>query len=129
MLERSGFTAGCSVLAVTVSADSRALLDRVGQVFRSWQARLAELFRSAGLRHVLCTDIDRDGALSGPNLALYREAAARYPDLHWQASGGVSSIADLHALAAAGATAAVSGTALLEERLSPEGLQPFLRVA
>jgi len=50
VLERSGFTAGCSVLAVTVSADSRALLDRAGQVFRSWQARLAGLFRSAGLR-------------------------------------------------------------------------------
>jgi phosphoribosylformimino-5-aminoimidazole carboxamide ribotide isomerase len=92
-----------------------------------WQA--IERFKSTGLRHVLCTDIDRDGALSGPNLALYRDAAARYPDIHWQASGGVSGIADLHALAAAGATAAVSGTALLEERLSPEGLQPFLRVA
>jgi TetR/AcrR family transcriptional regulator, lmrAB and yxaGH operons repressor len=56
VLERSGFTAGCSVLAVTVSADSRALLDRAGQVFRSWQARLAGLFRSAGLR-----DDDADG--------------------------------------------------------------------
>ena len=92
-----------------------------------WQG--VEKFRSAGLRHVLCTDIDRDGALAGPNLALYREAVARYPDMHWQASGGVSSIADLHALAAAGASAAVSGTALLEERLPLEGLQPFLRVA
>jgi TetR/AcrR family transcriptional repressor of lmrAB and yxaGH operons len=49
VLERSGFTAGCSVLAVTVSADSRALLDAAGQVFRSWQARLAELFAAAGL--------------------------------------------------------------------------------
>lgn len=49
VLERSGFTAGCSVLAVTVSADSAELLDHAGQVFRSWQARLAELFRSGGL--------------------------------------------------------------------------------
>jgi TetR/AcrR family transcriptional regulator, lmrAB and yxaGH operons repressor len=49
ILERSGFTAGCSVLAVTVSADSRGLLNRAGEAFRSWQARLAELFRSAGL--------------------------------------------------------------------------------
>jgi phosphoribosylformimino-5-aminoimidazole carboxamide ribotide isomerase len=92
-----------------------------------WQG--VERFKSAGLRHVLCTDIDRDGALDGPNIALYREAAARYPDIQWQASGGVSSLADLHALAAAGATAAVSGRALLEERLPLEGLQPFLRVA
>jgi phosphoribosylformimino-5-aminoimidazole carboxamide ribotide isomerase len=92
-----------------------------------WQG--VERFRSAGLRHVLCTDIDRDGALAGPNIALYRDAVARYPDIHWQASGGVSSIADLHALAAAGVTAAVSGKALLEERLPLEGLQPFLRAA
>jgi TetR/AcrR family transcriptional repressor of lmrAB and yxaGH operons len=49
VLERSGFTAGCSVLAVTVSADSGELLAQAGQVFRSWQARLAELFRAAGL--------------------------------------------------------------------------------
>ncbi|MCW2932047.1 MAG: hypothetical protein JWM19_3009 [Actinomycetia bacterium] len=56
VLERSGFTAGCSVLAVTVSADSRALLDHAGAIFRSWQARLAGLFRSAGLR-----DDDADG--------------------------------------------------------------------
>jgi TetR/AcrR family transcriptional repressor of lmrAB and yxaGH operons len=56
VLERSGLTAGCSVLAVTVSADSGPLLDRAGQVFRSWQARLAALLRSAGLR-----DDDADG--------------------------------------------------------------------
>jgi TetR/AcrR family transcriptional repressor of lmrAB and yxaGH operons len=49
VLERSGFTAGCSVLAVTVSADSGVLLERAGEVFRSWQARLAELLRAGGL--------------------------------------------------------------------------------
>jgi AcrR family transcriptional regulator len=56
VLERSGFTAGCSVLAVTVSADSPELLSRAGEVFRSWQARLAELFATAGL-----TAADADG--------------------------------------------------------------------
>jgi len=86
-------------------------------------------FIAAGLRHVLCTDIERDGARAGPNIVLYREAAARYPEIQWQASGGVAAIADLHALAAAGAAAAISGRALLEERLPLEGLQPFLRVA
>ena len=56
VLERSGFTAGCSVLAVTVSADSGVLLERAGEVFRSWQARLAELLRTGGL-----TAADADG--------------------------------------------------------------------
>jgi phosphoribosylformimino-5-aminoimidazole carboxamide ribotide isomerase len=79
-----------------------------------------------GLRHVLCTDIARDGALAGPSVDLYREAVRRFPQLAWQASGGVSSAADLAALAATGAAAAVSGKALLEERIRPEELRPFL---
>jgi phosphoribosylformimino-5-aminoimidazole carboxamide ribotide isomerase len=83
-------------------------------------------FRHCGLKHVLCTDIDRDGALSGPNLALYDEALRRFPDIQWQASGGVSTSADLAALAAHGLPAAISGKALLEARLPIEELRPFL---
>ena len=86
-------------------------------------------FLATGLRHVLCTDIERDGALAGPNTGLYREAVTRYPQLYWQASGGIAVIGDLHALASTGAAAAVSGTALLEDRLPFEDLQPFLRAA
>jgi phosphoribosylformimino-5-aminoimidazole carboxamide ribotide isomerase len=92
-----------------------------------WQA--VERFLAAGLRHVLCTDIERDGTLNGPNLELYQQAVARFPQLRWQASGGVGGAADLRALAAAGAAAAVVGKALLEQRLSLPELQPFLRDA
>ena len=75
---------------------------------------------------MLCTDIERDGALTGPNLDLYREAVARFPRIAWQASGGVRDAADLAALARLGVAAAVSGKALLEERIDPEELRPFL---
>ena len=68
----------------------------------------------AGLRHLLCTDISKDGALLGPNLALYRELARRYPQLEIQASGGVSGLRDLQQLQATGIGAAVTGKALLE---------------
>jgi phosphoribosylformimino-5-aminoimidazole carboxamide ribotide isomerase len=78
------------------------------------------------LQHVLCTDIERDGALTGPSLALYREACERHPQIAWQASGGVRDAADLAALAALGMAAAVSGKALLEERMTSEELRPFL---
>ncbi len=80
-----------------------------------------------GLRHLLCTDVARDGALTGPNLALYAEAVRRFPDVAWQASGGVRDVADLHALASAGVAGAVSGRALLEGRMQPGELAPFLR--
>jgi len=89
-----------------------------------WQA--LEPFVERGLRHVLCTDIERDGALTGPALPLYREALSRFPGLAWQASGGVRDAADLAALARIGVAAAVSGKALLEERMTSEELRPFL---
>jgi phosphoribosylformimino-5-aminoimidazole carboxamide ribotide isomerase len=83
-------------------------------------------YATGSVRHILCTDIGRDGALTGPNLELYRTAVARFPDLAWQASGGVRDVADLAALARIGVTAAVSGKALLEERISCEELRTFL---
>jgi phosphoribosylformimino-5-aminoimidazole carboxamide ribotide isomerase len=83
-------------------------------------------YLDAGLRHVLCTDIERDGALAGPNLALYAEAMRRYPGIAWQASGGIAGAGDLRALAATGVAAAISGKALLEERIAPGEMQPYL---
>ncbi len=121
------------VLAFDVRHDQRGVpLLRT----RGWQQATTsslwdgvDRFLAAGLRHVLCTDIECDGALAGPNTGLYREAVMRYPQLRWQASGGIAAIGDLHALASAGAAAAISGTALLEERLPTGELQPFLRDA
>ena len=86
-------------------------------------------FHRAGLRHVLCTDVGRDGALTGPNLELYVEAVRRFPGIDWQASGGVRDARDLWALANGGVAAAVSGRALLEDRLPVEELKPFLPAA
>lgn len=86
-------------------------------------------YAAAGLRHVLCTDIDRDGALTGPNAELYRDCAARWPTIAFQASGGVRDVDDLRALTSAGVAATVSGKALLEGRLKPEEIRPFLRGA
>ncbi|MBS7455885.1 HisA/HisF-related TIM barrel protein [Coralloluteibacterium stylophorae] len=74
-------------------------------------------FAGAGLRHLLCTDIDRDGMLSGPNIELYRGLAARFPSLRIQASGGVRGLDDVRAARAAGCGGAVLGRALLEGRL------------
>ena len=89
-----------------------------------WSA--IENFAGSPLTHVLCTDVGRDGALTGPNVALYGEAVRRYPQIQWQASGGIRDARDLHALAGAGAAAAISGKALLEELIPVEDLQPFL---
>lgn len=83
-------------------------------------------FANFELQHVLCTDVSRDGALTGPNIELYTEAVRRFPQIEWQASGGIRDTADLRALAACGASAAISGKALLEELIPIEELRAFL---
>ena len=79
---------------------------------------LAPLFAKAGAVHLLCTDIDRDGMMAGPNLALYQRLAALAPGLQVQASGGVRSAADVAAVAAAGIAGVILGRALLQGSLA-----------
>lgn len=92
-----------------------------------WDALAA--YPEGAVKHVLCTDIERDGAMSGPSLDLYRDCLARLPQLAWQASGGVRNAQDLGALAQLGLVAAISGKALLEEQIPLEELKPFLPAA
>ena len=77
----------------------------------------------AGVKTVIYTDISRDGAEQGTNLALYRELA-EIRGLDITASGGVSSIAELKELEAIGTKAAILGKALYTGRLD---LQAVLR--
>lgn len=84
---------------------------------------LAARYAAAGLRHLLCTDIARDGMLTGPNLDLYAHLLATVPTLAVQASGGVSAVVDVNGARDAGCAGIVLGRALLEGRFSlPEAL-------
>ncbi len=76
--------------------------------------------RAAGLRHVLCTDIDRDGMLSGPNVKLYRQLVQQYPEILWQASGGIAELDDLRQLKAIDIGGIIIGKALLTGRFTIE---------
>jgi phosphoribosylformimino-5-aminoimidazole carboxamide ribotide isomerase len=80
-----------------------------------------------GLKHVLCTDIQLDGALRGPNGPLYREFLRRYPEIELQASGGVRHRGDLEELRALGCAAAITGRALLDGRIAAEDISSFLQ--
>jgi phosphoribosylformimino-5-aminoimidazole carboxamide ribotide isomerase len=77
---------------------------------------LAAAYAEVGLRHLLCTDISRDGMLSGPNFDLYRYLCERFPRLAVQASGGVSAASDVAAAKALGCGGIVLGKALLDGR-------------
>lgn len=81
-------------------------------------AALLERYERSGLRQALVTDVDRDGALQGPNTGLYRDLCELWPDIAWQASGGVASLEDLTDLKAAGADGVIVGKALFENRFT-----------
>lgn len=76
-----------------------------------------EQYMKAGTRNVLCTEISRDGTLTGPAIDLYRDIMAAYPTCHLIASGGVSCTEDLQALEAAGIPAVVFGKAIYEGKI------------
>jgi phosphoribosylformimino-5-aminoimidazole carboxamide ribotide isomerase len=78
---------------------------------------LLERLIDAGLKHLLCTDIERDGMFAGPALALYESICARFPGLAVQASGGIGSGGDLAAVARSGVDGCIVGRALLEGRV------------
>lgn len=79
-----------------------------------------EQFPAGQLKHILVTDISRDGALTGPNLELMHTIRRLRPELKLQASGGVSRLEDLAALRQAGASGAIVGRALYEGRFTLE---------
>lgn len=79
---------------------------------------LLEQFSPAGLRHVLTTDISRDGTLSGSNDELYCELAKAWPNIAFQASGGIGGLDDIAAVSTSGAAGVIVGRALLEGRFT-----------
>lgn len=79
----------------------------------------------AGVKNVLCTEISKDGTLAGPAIDLYQRVMEAYPELHLIASGGVSSIADIEALDAAGIPSVVFGKAIYEGKIDLKELISF----
>ena len=76
----------------------------------------------AGVKNVLCTEISKDGTLTGPAIELYSKVMEAYPQLHLIASGGVSCIDDIKALDQAGIPAVVFGKAIYEGKINLEEL-------
>ena len=86
-------------------------------------------YDAVGSKHVLCTDIARDGAMNGPSVSLYADFVERFPNQLIQASGGVRSIEDLKLLESARVSAAIVGRALLDGCIDERELSSFLLAA
>ncbi len=81
---------------------------------------LIEDYLTVGLKHVLCTDISRDGTLEGSNVELYVDLCEQYPQVQFQSSGGIGSLADIAALKGSGVAGVIVGRALLDGKFSAE---------
>ena len=78
-----------------------------------------------GIRTVLCTDISKDGMLSGPAFELYEEIMKQFPDLNLIASGGVSNIEDIQKLCTLNIPSVVVGKAIYENRIDLVDLRKY----
>lgn len=111
---------------ITVALDTRLDENGVWQLpVKGWTEaseknlfEMLDFYEDKGLRNLLCTDIARDGMLSGLNNDLYGEIANRFQGIAVQASGGVKTLQDIRDAKAAGAGGAILGRALLEGRFT-----------
>lgn len=101
-------------------------------VSSGWQTReetpvdeVVRRMQALGVKAFLCTDVERDGTLSGPNIALYKKLASDFPNLEWIASGGVSTADDLTALEETKVAGVVVGKALYEGTIGVDELARF----
>ncbi|RKF19567.1 1-(5-phosphoribosyl)-5-[(5-phosphoribosylamino)methylideneamino]imidazole-4-carboxamide isomerase [Alginatibacterium sediminis] len=81
---------------------------------------LLAIYIPAGLKHVLCTDISKDGTLTGSNVSLYKDLCQQYPQILWQSSGGIGNLDDIKALTDTGVAGVIVGRALLEGKFNVE---------
>ncbi len=113
---------GCA--RMTIALDARRKDDgRWWTTIHGWTqdgkyslSELVRFYSRVRLRHLLCTDVARDGMLSGPNMELYALLSQWAPHMALQASGGARDLADLQTVRAAGCGGIVLGKALLEGR-------------
>ncbi|WP_022823665.1 1-(5-phosphoribosyl)-5-[(5-phosphoribosylamino)methylideneamino]imidazole-4-carboxamide isomerase [Hymenobacter norwichensis] len=114
---------------IIVGADFRdnhiAINAWLEQSERTLQEFLAH-YLAAGATTFICTDVSKDGKLQGPALDTYRTLRQVLPEARLIASGGVTTLADVEALAEVGMHGAIIGKALYEGTITLTELQPWL---
>lgn len=108
---------GSEHIVIGVDArDGKVAIQGWEQVSSLYASDLCRMMKEIGVEHIVYTDISRDGMLSGPNVASTRNLTLE-TGLDIIASGGVSSMKDLHQLNQAQIKGAIIGKALYEKRI------------
>ncbi|HZF62943.1 MAG TPA: 1-(5-phosphoribosyl)-5-[(5-phosphoribosylamino)methylideneamino]imidazole-4-carboxamide isomerase [Chitinophagaceae bacterium] len=90
-----------------------------------WIYDFIEKYFEKGVRQIFCTDVAKDGALEGPSIELYKNIVSKFPQLHFIASGGVSTLDDVHQLNDIGCNGVIIGKAIYEGRVPLSQLKMF----
>lgn len=90
-----------------------------------WIYDFIEEYIQKGLNQIFCTDVSKDGALEGPSTELYKTIVEKFPELHFIASGGVSSLDDVYSLQNIGCKGVIIGKAIYEGRVRLQDLKTF----
>lgn len=116
------YGADCLVLALDVrineSGEKHIAINGWQEDSKQTLEDVIDDFMPYGLKHVLCTDISKDGTLTGSNVRLYQEISQKYPDVAFQASGGIGDLNDVKALENSGVAGIIVGRALLEGKFT-----------
>jgi phosphoribosylformimino-5-aminoimidazole carboxamide ribotide isomerase len=114
-------------LVLSLDLRERRLLSRDPALARLGAVEALALLLESGVREVIVLDLARVGSGAGPDIALVDELCARFPEVDLFAGGGVRDVADLRALAEAGAAGALVATALHGGAIGPEELRALSR--
>lgn len=90
-----------------------------------WVYDFIQKYIEHGVQQIFCTDVSKDGKLEGPSIDLYKNIIKKFPELHFIASGGVSSIKDLEELKEIGCKGVIVGKAIYERKISLKALSSF----
>lgn len=88
-----------------------------------WIYDFIEKYIDHGVQQIFCTDVAKDGALEGPSVELYKSIIQKFPELHFIASGGVSTIEDVYQLEEINCKGVIIGKAIYEDRISLKDLK------
>lgn len=78
-----------------------------------------------GVKKIFCTDISRDGVLSGPSFFLYKKIIEEFPNIEFIASGGISNMDDVDKLFNLGCHGVIIGKAIYENKISLSNLKDW----
>jgi phosphoribosylformimino-5-aminoimidazole carboxamide ribotide isomerase len=91
-----------------------------------WIYDFLEKYIKYGVQQIFCTDVSKDGKLEGPSTLLYKNIIAKFPQLHFIASGGVSNMNDLEELRSIGCSGAIVGKAIYENKIKISDLKSLI---